>query len=357
MRHIWNTSDGVIAAVVQKGGYEGDGLVLYKSLDDGLNWEVQTISDDIRIVSDGVIDKDNNILLVTSLITDRLILDVNFIKMTYHSGSKVWSQAKEVTVFNSNGQTNASRASISIDSNDVIWCAFRIQDVTNNEFQIKVRYSEDGGVRWNDIENGLFGTANDLAEKTAKVIAVGNRMAMIYQDVRGSASVTDRFKEWAYREETWGLDAAWITEPIVQIMALEGDPYSSHWSVAADDLGNIHLSYQDNGIKYLKYDAAKGIWNRPIVAARFGNFNNISVAANNDLYLFSKSWTGRKIICKRFSHADQRWSRWINISSRDYNGFLRMSSPERCVDRLPLIYEIRYSPPYQLLYCLFQPLP
>ena len=359
MRHSWIASDGVMAAAVQKGGYEGHGLVLYKTLDEGLNWTFEAaISSDDGIISDGIIDSNNNILLVTSFLSEYQTVDVDFIRMTYDSFSQAWSidPLTPVTVFASGNQYRATRATIAVDSNGVIWCAFRIEDINTDIFQIKVYYSVDGGYTWDDSGNS-FGTANSLVEKSAKVIAVDSRIAMIYQDLKDGASTPEGFKEWAYREDSQALQDDWTSESIAKMMTTKGDPYGSHWSVAADDFGNIHLSYQDKGIKYLKYDAVSEGWEGPMVAAIYGSYSNISVAANNDLYLFSTNLRGKKIIVKLYSSASQRWTRWLSISSQNYDGILRMSSPERFNYHLPLLYSVNKRSPYQLIYGLFDALP
>lgn len=360
MRHIWATRDGVLAAVVQKGGYDGHGLVLYKSLDEGLHWEMDAaISDDNYLVSDGIIDSNNNILLVTSIISTNRTFDVNFIRLTYNSILRAWSidHLTPATIFASGNNYRVSRATIAVDSNGVIWSAFRFEDIINGIFNIKVFYSVDGGSSWNDSGNS-FGTSNNLSEKCAKVIAVGSRMALIYQDVKGTESAPESFKEWAYREDSQPLNAAWTSGSITKMIDTAGDPYGSHWSVAADDFANIHMSYEDNGIKYLKYDAAIKSWVGPRVAALDGgHYSNISVAANNDIYMFARNQTGKKIIVRRYSSSAQRWSKWVAVSSQDYDGRLRMSSPERFADHLPLLHQVNADPPYQLMYDLINTVP
>ncbi len=354
MRHIWTTSDSVMATIVQNGGYDGRGLALYKSLDGGLNWTFEMeISNDNGIVSDGTIDSNNNILLVTSFMSDKQTIDVDYIRLAYDSFSQSWSidPLTPTTVFASGRRYKASRATVAVDSNSIVWCAFRLEDANTGIFMIMVYYSVDGGSTWENSGN-KFGTMNRLDEKSAKVIAVNSRIAVIYQDVKGGISQLDRFKKWAYREDSQNLQDYWTDESIAKMEADSGDPLGSHWSVAADDFGNIHLSYEDNGIKYLKYNAVSDYWEAPWLAVLDGNYSNISVSANNDLYLFARNLTGKKIIARGYSSTRKKWSKWISISSQNYDGMLRMSSPERFNNHLPLLYQVGGSKPFQLIYNL-----
>ncbi len=352
MRHLWNTSDGVMAVALQKKGYDGENLVLYKSLDQGVNWTLDTlIDDDGYLISDGIIDSENNLLFVTSIPSDKTTRNIEFIKLVYDSTFQEWEidPATPVTVFRSNRRYKASRASIAVDSNGVIWCAYRINYAIDEIFQIIVMYSVDGGMTWVDSGNE-FGTPNGLPEKSAKVIAVDNGIAMIYQD-QMETPVVERYKEWAYREDNQPLQDSWITGSIAKMNALDRDPYGTHWSVAADDLGNLHLAYEDSGINYTKFDLHSMTWTTPEVVAAFGSYSSISVGANQDLFLFSKYFRNRMAV-RQFSYADQQWGRWITLSSKSYLGLLRMSSPERFDGLLPLLFQVNNAEPYELIYNL-----
>lgn len=355
MRHIWTTSDDVTAVVVQQGGYEGHGLALYKTLDEGQRWSLDTdISADDSIVSDGVLDAANDLLLVTSLVSDDEAVDVDFVRMTYDPVSHNWTAPPEpVTVFASGADYRGTRASIAIDSKGVIWCAFRLEDVAAGTFEIRVYYSVDGGSEWNDSGHS-FGTLNYLDGKCAKVIGVGQRLAMIYQDEQGSSSAPRRYKVWAYREDSEPLQGDWTSQYIAMMSSDDDDPYGSHWSVAADDSGNIHLSYEDNGINYVKYDAASGAWTAPRKATFYGgHYSSLSAGSNGDIYLFARNRNGEKVIGRRYSAGSGTWSRWVPISVQNYNGMLRMSSPARFSGHLPLVYQVNGRPPFELVYNLF----
>jgi len=354
MRHIWAANDGVMAAAVQKGGLQGQGLVLYKTMDEGLHWTLEApLASDVDIVSDGIMDTNNNILLVTSFLSENRTVDVNFIRMRYDSSSHSWTKdpLTPVTVVNSGANYRGTRASLAMDSKGIMWCAFRLENIQNSTFQIRAYYSTDGGSTWTDSKNS-FGTINKLAQKCAKVIAVDSRIAMIYQHVKMNGSLQERYKVWAYREDSQPLQDMWTSNPIAKMTDPTGDPYGSHWSVAVDDFGNMHLSYEDYGINYLKYNAAAKTWASPKTATNEGNYSSISVAANNDLYLFAKNQQGMKIIVRRYSSFSHTWDPWVSVSSQNYSGTLRMSSPERFAGHLPLLYQVESSSPYQLIYNL-----
>jgi hypothetical protein len=361
MRHIWvvNYGDPVIAAVVQQGGYGGHGQALYKSLNDGADWTLECdLASETDIVSDGVLDSNNNLLLVTSLLNHARTADVDFMKLTYNPSAKSWTidPLTPVTVYASNDNGKATRASISVDSNGVIWCAVRFLIPLSGIpgiVQIRVFYSTDGGYNWVDSGN-RFGTANWVPQKSAKVISVGSRTALIYEDRQVVPAGIARYKAWAYREDSQPLQDHWTNQIIAQMVSAEDDSLGSHWSVASDGIGNLHLSYEDAGIRYLKYDASTGAWLSPALITTYdGQYNSLSVAGNNDVYLFSRFTSGAKVFCKRYSPGTHSWSRWLAMSSTRHDGLLRMSSPEKFADQLPLLYEVNGSPPYDLLYVLF----
>ena len=354
MRHIWVTTDSVIAAAVQMGGYEGHGLVLYKTMDEGLHWTLEApLSSDFDIVSDGIIDTNNNILFVTSTLSDNLTVDVNFIRVRYDSISQSWTMdpLTPVTIFHSGTAYIGARASLAVDSNGIIWCAFRFENIQTGIYQIRLYYSTDGGSTWTDSNNS-FGTLNNLSGKCAKVIAVDSRIAMIYQDIKMNGSIQERYKLWAYREDSQSLQDIWTSNSIAKMMDTTGDPYGSHWSVAADDFENMHLSYDDIGIYYLRYYAAGKTWADPRKSTKYGNYSCISVASNNDLYQFAKNGQGTEITVRQYSAASHTWDPWVAVSSNNYSGTLRMSSPERFVGQLPVLYQVNSNPPYQLIYNL-----
>lgn len=355
MRKMWISSDGVIAAVVQQGKYQGQGLGLYESLDRGNNWQLDApISTDPGIVSDGIMDSNNNLLLVTSLLSENRTVNVEFIRMLYNPASKSWSldPSTPVTIFPSSSTYTATVATIAQDSNGVLWCAFRLHDIANDLYEIKVYYSADGGMNWQDSGNTFAGNSSD--EKCAKVISVNSRIMMVYHADLYNGTAWNDYKLWAARSDTQPLQSPWTAGGYIAKMMNQStaDPYGSHWSVAADSLGNVYMTYQDNGIKYVKFNAATNQWTSPMTAATWGEYSETAVDSTNDVFIISKNQTETGLIVRWYSAAKKKWSGWYNITSQVYRGLLRMSSPARFSGQLPVFFEVNPSPPFAMMYDL-----
>ena len=145
------------------------------------------------------------------------------------------------------------------------------------------------------------------------------------------------------------------SSPIAQMGNVDGDPYGSHWTVAADSLGNVHLSYQDGTISYQRLDAGMQSWSNPLsLGAYSGSYNSISVTGNDDVYVFARLGGGSNMWVKRYESAAQTWGGWNQVSTGPHSGLLRMCSPERVDDELPLLYQVNATAPYELLHCLLE---
>ena len=360
MRHLWRMEDGSLAAVVQQGGYQNQAVSLFKTFDEGVTWEYETqIMADEDVIVDGALDGSGSVLLVTSLFNETKTTDVTFIKLTHEPAIQTWliDPATPRIVFASGLNYRASRASIAVDSTGIVWCAYRVEDINNSTFNIQVSYSLDGGLSWQD-SGFSFGTSNSLPQKCTKLIAVDSCIFMIFHDeiiVNGSAN--RRLKCWAYREDRQSLETPWTYGTIAEMVNTSEDPFGSHWCVAPDDYGNLFLSYQDDGINIVVFFKRLNRWSNPQIATYGGNYSNISVSENSDVYHFAKNRMGTRIIFRYLIHGSYKWSNWSYLSSQNQIGYLRMDSPERFTTRLPLLYQINMNAPFQMLHCLLDTLP
>jgi len=354
MRHLWITPDGVQVAVIQQGS--NGGLGLYKSFDAGSAWSwEQDLPGSSEDISDGIMLADGSLLLVTSIATTGPIADVEFIRMNYDALAREWSldPLAPSTVYGSSEVGKATRATIAMDSNGVLWSAFRLQNANTGNVRIRLFSSVDDGLTWQDSLN-LFGTANAWVEKNGKVVATGTGIAVVLQDVTGSVASPVRWKAWAHRDDAAPLQAAMTSQPIAAMRVAEGDPHGSHFSVAADSLGNLHLSYQDGRIFYARLDESAQSWSTPVsLGTQTASYNSISVAGTDDLYVFTRFAGGTNLWVKRLPQATQQWSGWLQVSASSEPGLLRMCSPERVDDELPVLYQVNAPPPgLELLHAL-----
>jgi hypothetical protein len=353
MRHLWITPDGVQAAVVQQG--TNGALGLYKSIDSGLTWTwEQDLPSTSTTVSDGIMLADGSLLLVTSIVGSSPGSDVEFMRLRYHAATQQWElDTSGPTIVHDSTQTaRASRATVAVDSSGVLWCAFRMHTLNPTSVRLRLFYSLDDGLTWVDSLN-VFGTANAWAEKDAKVIATGSGIGVVFQDVTGPAAVPVRSKRWAFRHDTAALDASMPSSLVAQMTATEGDPYGSHWTVAADSAGHVHLSYQDGTIRYQRLDIGTQTWSTPLSLGNYsGSYNSITVAGNDDVWVFARLGGGGNVWVKRRDAATATWDAWQQVSTTAHSGLLRMCSPERVDEELPLLYQVNATAPFELLYCL-----
>ncbi|HET6585576.1 MAG TPA: hypothetical protein VFG69_19085, partial [Nannocystaceae bacterium] len=331
------------------------GLGLYKSYDGGQSWMwEQDLPGSSQSVSDGTMLADGTLLLTTSTAATDSIADVEFLRMNYDAVARQWSldPLTPTTVYASTANAQASRGTIAVDSNGVLFTAFRLQNAVSGYVRIRLFSSVDDGLTWQDTLN-LFGTANFGVEKDAKVLATGTGIAVVFHDVEGTGASPVRTKGWAYRDDADPLQTPMPSALVTAMAQADGDPLGSHWSVAADSLGNIHLTYQDDRIHYVGLDAATQTWSAPLsLGTQPASYNSISVAGNGDLWVFARFNSGGNVWVKHwFAHA-QQWSGWLQVSSGPHPGLLRMCSPERVGRRLPLLYQVNSTAPFELLHCM-----
>ena len=362
MRHIWATghedpASRVTAVVVKKEGNEDRGMVLYRSADDGTTWDdVLEISKESYLVSDGIIDTADNIHLVYSTLRRTDFADVRYARLTFMPApTESWSFDPDsiVTVFPDGERIHANRATIAMDAHDVLWCAFRFEDSSERagECYIKVYYSIDNGKSWQDSGQD-FGRKNDQTQKTPTIFAFGDgfesRIGLVYQDVDDEGG---RHKWWAFRDDDQDPEEPWQGPALIARMEMpapDGDPFGSHWSVAGDGSGNVHLAFQDYGINYVKYDPVDGQWGEIAIMARTGIYSNITVSSSDNVYLLRDRgveyiYGKSRIVGKKYSTRFQAWlppERWQDVSVDDYGGKLRMCMPERFDRYLPVLYQV-----------------
>lgn len=343
MRHIWMAPGHVLAAAVQKAGVDGEHLVLIKSTNAGQSWETDRVlvADHSKYISDGVMAANGDLYIAAStLLTSHIAAPIQLLKLHYNPAARSWDLSHTSFVAPA---SLGNRASIAVDSNGIVWCAFRAHEVANSEWFIKVMYSQDDGLTWQD-SGREFGTRNSNPQKNPKLLAFNGRLVMISHDAVEGQGPPAHSKKSASRRDTAVATAAWHQGPSIDMLAY--DPHGTHWSVANDPQGHVHMSYQDGGITYTKYAGAIGdTWATPVrFTNHLGEYSSISVSwadANApDVYVF---WSFEEhVYLRKYAGVNATWMPYERVSRSAWPGNTRMriSSPAAYDKFLPVLYQV-----------------
>jgi hypothetical protein len=115
-----------------------------------------------------------------------------------------------------------------------------------------------GATAWVDTGVGFGPTDRRSIERSARPVRVAGGMGIVF--------TVREMTYWAQRSDTQALDAPWdVTTVFTGTPAFRTtDPYASHFSVNADDAGNVHLAtIEENQLLHFTRDASSGLWTRP----------------------------------------------------------------------------------------------
>ncbi len=250
--HMWEAANGETYLVINRGGQPSQGsLQLFSSPDRGLSWfpGPRLPGSSRNSFSDGYLD--GNILYLTYTTNSG---EVVFTALQRRGTTAVatWKTIWTDTAFSSPG-TFADNPAMAVDAAGTIWLAFVAQDLATGNYSIRMLRNTSREEGW--VDTGLtFGGVDNLSiERSAKPVATATGMGMVY-------AVHNQIL-WASRENDWPLDQAWTGQVVFTSSSSDNDPYSSHFSIAADGQRNIHMSLTDGDrVGYSRYDAATRAW-------------------------------------------------------------------------------------------------
>jgi hypothetical protein len=256
--HSWQTSDGAFHLLINVGNQPSrDALRLYTTRDQGATWTLGP-----TLPSTNGLSTEDGVLLGNSLAVVYVTSanNIKFASFVWDPDSGTWSGNSAQTVFASNSQT-ALNPCLGRDSVGNIWAAFVTTDAEgDNVIRMMVRAA--GTSEW--IDPGLtFGETDtatvDGSERSARPVKIPGGMGMIYS--------VQKDLYWATRSDSAALGDPWTTQLLYTHTGGGNDPYASHFSVASDASGNLHLATVDGGeLLYLRYDAGSGTWSQRILA-------------------------------------------------------------------------------------------
>jgi hypothetical protein len=287
--HMWQTSDGAIHVLINRGTLvqAGTSLQLFSSFDAGQSWVATSWLDNTNKYStaDGVLA--GNWLRLAYASADGSIL---FSVLRYDSSLKTWSLVKTETVFASNDST-AINPAIAIDDLGTIWCALVNRGNVSSDFNIKLIRRAAGVAAWEDT-GLIFGpTDNVSVERSARPVVISNGVGMIY-------TVHEKIF-WAYRLNDWPTTEPWIEQTLFTgAPPYDTDPFASHFSVVADANRNLHMATVDHGrLLYFRFVNRTQTWN-PVKALTNdiqAGYPQVSIAQGK-LAIFVNALTFAKVL-------------------------------------------------------------
>lgn len=250
--HMWEAADGSTYLLLNRGTAGGsDALQLYSSPDHGLSWYPgpRLPGSDRNSTSDGYID--NGILYLTYSTTAGTIA-FTALKQVRVTAVGTWKTLIAETPFASPA-TIALNPAMAIDSAGTLWLAFVAQDVATGNYSIKMLRNPQA-TGW--VDTGFtFGDVDNLSiERSARPVPTATGMGMVY-------AVHEQIF-WASRENAWDATQPWARQLLFTSTSGDNDPYSSHFSVAADAQKDVHMAISDGGrVRYFRRDATTKAWN------------------------------------------------------------------------------------------------
>ena len=276
--HMWEAANGETYVVINRGLPAAKGsLQLYSTPDRGLSWYAgpRLPGSYSQSYSDGYLVGDT--LYLTYTTADGVVMFTALQRKA--TAVPAWKTLSSEIAFSSPDYYGLNPG-MAVDATGTIWLAFVARNGTYYSIRMVRKSSQAEG--W--VDTGFtFGDIDNLSiERSAKPVPTATGMGMVY-------AVHNQIL-WASRENSWPLDQPWTGQVVFTSTSGDNDPYSSHFSVAADAQFNIHMSLSDGGrVGYSRYDAASESWSSKwisgdIKAAYIQTSivgNDIVVTANN----------------------------------------------------------------------------
>ncbi|HSI49705.1 MAG TPA: hypothetical protein VLA61_15645 [Ideonella sp.] len=281
--HMWQTADGGLHLVTNRGATRSGGtLSLYSSFDGGLNWTSQIVlsKSGPTSVSDGYFDTATSSL---SLVYDTSDGNINFVTYPYDPGTRTFGVGPKVQTLPKTAGISGVNPTFVTDTLGNTWVAMVKVVDTSQEAVIGLYRRKVGTTKW--VDTGLtFGDKDAKSapkiKRSARLVLTPSGIGMIYT-VHGDMT-------WASRPTKGDATVPWQLGLMYSSPYPEDDePASSHFSVVADGKGYLHLAFTDNGgLWYQRFDASKQVWEL--------SQNLVPVAAGKNVTYMQMSWLGNK---------------------------------------------------------------
>lgn len=250
-RHIVQASDGVLAAIIQRGNPAGTpvaerGLIFIRSIDNGVTWTIdhQLTSSDL-FTADMEIDANNAIYAIYTQNADSAGAnkDAGFRKFTYDAATKTWSMGGQILAYDApvSGLEAATWSNIAKESvSGRLWVSFRHYNSTTGIYTIKMYYSDNDGATWTDTALSI-GHNNTNLTRYGTIVSTSEVVMLVFHDTDATPTEWKRYARHYISEPA----TSWT---IGDIGVAKSNGYGTHYSVVPDPDGTIHVVYEDREI-------------------------------------------------------------------------------------------------------------
>jgi len=249
--HMWQTPDGALHLLVNRGGSRPNpGLVLVSSFDGGVSWLAKVAFDrtNRNSTADGQLEG-SSLSVVYGDATGGAV----FAQMTYDSPTRAWAVNRSETVYRTTGW-DAHNPTLAFDDAGIAWCSFALINAVSGDVQLRWIYRPTEGA-WQDTGLVVGPTDNLSKERSGRPIKIAGGMGLIYR--------VNKTTYWATRANSAPPDFL-SDSRVIHVGAARSsrsDPYASHFGVVADDAGHLHLAIADDGTAwYLRYSMLDDVW-------------------------------------------------------------------------------------------------
>ncbi|WP_456385387.1 hypothetical protein [Desulfolithobacter sp.] len=335
--HLQITADGKQHLLVNTGSdCAPKSLVLMSAPRGATQWRVSFSLRDTDQTSSGDIFLENNRLHIAYRDLYGAII---YAETIYDDQAGTWGpvQTRVVT-----GAGERSRApTLAVDVNGRVYVAYTVVDFT---VTIHMAYSDDPLNVWY-YSGYSWGSENSLGAKSARMIVSGEKIGLVYTDVRFLEGRIQNMMKWSSLEGNDPATGLWSDRIISFGAADDRDPFGSHFSVVTNGSGNIYLVWAvDRTIRFFRYSNSTDEWSSvPVLGNSFRTaYLQISRHVDGRLYtifnvgsylvVMESTDEGRSFSFHSFCwHGLQWWQDWSNP---------RMETPSVFFDQLSILQQV-----------------
>ena len=256
----------------------GASLTLYSTFDQGQTYSAGLALNNTNSYasSDGLLVDDQLFLAFSSSASTILFAQLNYDVVT-----SSWSLVRMERVYKSE-QFDAVNPGIIMDRSGDFWCALVTQDKLTADAQIRLVHRASNNNAWSDTGLGFGAIDNWSLERSARPVLTPTGIGMVYS--------VHQTLTWAAREDGWDPQQVWTETPLFVRSTEDLDPYASHFSLAGDSLGNLHMALADEGrLRYFHFSATSGTWSNRLISFNISAaYPQVAVNAAADVVMI---WT------------------------------------------------------------------